>query len=163
MTHRLFPCLSVVIVSLFAFNPQAFGENEVQQQRIQQWQLQELQRDRNNQNDVSRDYFDRGANLGRDLKRSAPSIRGGRAGVVVAVLAACAAGGAYIYAYSTSTAGASVATVAVVLFCIGIFYGYCSEGSDETAITYEALDDPVNDEPMEPSFSELLNVTFDFD
>ena len=161
MQHGFYLCLSVVIVSLFAFNSQALGIDEVQQQRIQL--RQELQRNQNNQNDVSRDYFDRGANLGRELKRSVPPIRGGRAGVVAAVLATCAAGVAYIYAYSTSTAGASVATVAVVLFFIGIFYGYCSEGSDETAATYEALDDPVNDEPMEPSFSELLNVTFDFD
>ena len=167
MKHRLFLCLSVVAVSLFASNPQAFGENDGQQQLISQQFLL----NRNNQHEVGRDHFDRGANLGRDLKRSAPAIRGGRAGVVAAVFAACAVGGAYIYALSASTAGACVATVAVVLFCLGIFHGYCSEGADETA-TYEPLDDPpysepttypTIDEPMEPSFSEALNVRLDFD
>jgi len=171
MNCRFYLCLSVVIVSLLAFNHLAFGEVDTQESLRQQWNSQEFQRDRNEQHDMSR-VFDNGRDFGRDLRRTSPKVRGGgRAGAVVAVLATCAVGCAYIYTHQALAAGACVATIVVILFFLGVFSGYVDESFEGTVAADEPeeppfsdpMEYPLNDESLDDRPFGTLDITLDFD
>ena len=160
--RRFVPCLFVVVVSLSAigiFNPQCLGQENILLQQTLEQRLQQRcphgeHRDRCRLCNVRTESFEKGRNVGRDIRRSVPPMSkagAGKAGKAGAV-AACLALALIFFTDNMQAIGLGFVIIVIILLVLGIISGYSEESSDETDANSKPASDNLPSESPELDF-----------